>query len=166
MHCARAISAGVSEPSLLRVMERHAHLDALFLEHQTAVLDRDMASARGALENYAQALEAHIAEEEKHVLPLYAARVPEQPGAQPQMFHDEHRKIRELVADLCRKIDVLAATADRPEAKAVLAFLDGETQFKNYMDHHDRRERSFLYPGLDAHTTPEERAALLQALGL
>lgn len=152
--------------SLMLVMERHAHLDALFLEHQTAVLDRDMASARGALEAYAQALEAHMQEEERHVLPLYAARVPEQPGGQPQMFHDEHRRIRQLVADLTKRLDALAATADRPDAKTALALLDQETQFKNYMDHHDRRERSFLYPGLDAHLTPDERAALLAALGI
>lgn len=151
---------------MMVMMERHAHLDALFLEHQTALLDRDMTSARGALETYAQALDAHMSEEEAHVLPLYRARVPEQPGAQTQMFLDEHARIRLLVGDLVKKVDALAAAADRPDAKTVLALLDQETQFKNYMDHHDRRERSFLYLGLDAVTTPEEREALLALLGM
>ena len=152
--------------SMMVVMERHSHLDALFLEHQTAVLDRDLASARGALEAYALALDAHMAEEEAHVLPLYRARVPEQPGAQTQMFLDEHARIRLLLADLVKKGDALAAAADRPDPKSVLGFLDQETQFKNYMDHHDRRERAFLYPGLDGVTTPEEREALLATLGI
>ena len=146
-------------------MDRHAHLDALFLEHQTAVLDRDLTSARGALEAYVQALDAHMAEEEAHILPLYRARVPEQPGAQTQMFLDEHARIRLLLADLVKKVDGLCAGAVRPDPKAVLAFLDQETQFKGYMDHHDRRERAFLYPGLDSATSEEERDALLTKLG-
>ena len=126
---------------------------------------RDLTSARGALEAYAQALEAHMQEEEAHILPLYRARVPEQPGGQTQMFLDEHARIRTLLADLTRKVDALAAPAERPDAKSVLALLDQETQYKNYMDHHDRRERAFLYPGLDGVTTEAERAALLAKLG-
>jgi hypothetical protein len=152
--------------SMMVMMERHSNLDALFLEHQTAVLDRDLTSARGALEAYALALDAHMSEEETHILPLYRARVPEQPGAQTQMFLDEHARIRLLLADLVKTVDALCPSAERPGAKAVLALLDQETQFKNYMDHHDRRERAFLYPGLDTVTTLEEREALLEKLGI
>ena len=151
--------------SMMVMMDRHAHLDALFLEHQIAVLDRDLTSARGALEAYALALDAHMSEEEAHLLPLYRSRVPEQPGAQTQMFLDEHARIRVLLADLVKKVDGLCGGAERPDPKAVLTLLDQETQFKGYMDHHDRRERSFLYPGLDGVTTPEEREALLTRLG-
>ena len=152
--------------SMMSMMDRHTHLDALFLEHQTAVLDRDLTSARGALEAYALALDAHISEEEKHILPLYRARVPEQPGGQTQMFLDEHARIRLLLGELVKRVDALAAAADRPDAKTVLLLLEQETQFRNYMDHHDRRERAFLYPGLDGVTTPEERDALLATLGI
>lgn len=151
--------------SLLVVMDRHTHLDALFLEHQTAVLDRDVTSARGALEAYAIALDAHMNEEQTHVLPLYKARVPEQPGGQTQMFLDEHARIRVLLADLQKKVDALCGI-DRPDAKSVLALLDQETQFKGYMDHHDRRERAFLYPGLDGALSIDEREALLAKLGI
>lgn len=150
---------------MMAVMERHTHLDALFLEHQTAVLDRDLTSARGALEAYALALDAHMAEEQAHILPLYGARVPEQPGGQTRMFLDEHARIRVLLADLQKKVDALCGL-EKPEPKAVLALLDQETQFKNYMDHHDRRERSFLYPGLDGVLSVAEREALLKTLGI
>lgn len=150
---------------MMAVMERHTNLDALFLEHQTALLDRDVTSARGALEAYAIALDAHINEEQAHILPVYKERVPEQPGGQTQMFLDEHARIRVLLADLQKKVDALCSP-EKPDAKSVLALLDQETQFKNYMDHHDRRERSFLYPGLDGALSVEEREALLETLGI
>lgn len=151
------------EHSLLRMMERHAALDALFLAHQTALLDRDRARAVETLAAYRAALEAHVREEEERILPLYAERAPQPAGGGTSMFLDEHRKIRQLAGELDA---ATAALPPAPEPKQLLAVLDREATFKNLMDHHDRRERAFLYPGLDAVTTPAERAALLASLGL
>ncbi len=147
--------------SLMALMDRHGRLDALFFSHQNALLDRDPAGAAGALEKYGAALEAHMSEEETHILPLYAVRAPQPPGGGVQMFLDEHRKLREFIRDLRPRV---AALGTAPEPRAILNLLDRETLFKNYMDHHDRRERAFLYPGLDAVTTAEERRSLLATL--
>jgi hypothetical protein len=102
-------------------------------------------------------------EEETRILPLYRERAAQPPGGGTQMFLDEHRKMRELLAELRAK---QAELGPSPEPKAVLALLDRETGFKGYLDHHDRRERSFLYPGLDAALSFDERRAILAELGL
>lgn len=138
-------------------------LDAAFAEHQEALLDREMAPARDALARWRAALEAHIAEEEAEILPLYEARAAQPPGGGVGMFRDEHRKLRDLSADLAKRVEALG---DAPTKRDVLRLLDQETMVKSFVDHHDRRERAFLYPGLDAVTTPEERSALLAKLGL
>jgi len=147
---------------MMAMMERHAGLEEIFLEHQTALLDRDVARAREALARYGERLAAHMAEEESAILPLYESRCPQPPGGTTRMFLDEHRKLRELLADLAAAADALPAG---PDPKTLLAVLDRETQFKNYMDHHDRRERAFLYPALDAALPDGERAVLLASLG-
>lgn len=154
--------------SLMALMERHASLDGLFLEHQTALLERDFDGAVGAFERYVAVLEAHVEEEQRTILPLYREKAAQPPGGTAGMFEDEHRKIRDMIADLRGKLENArdAASGRRPDARIVLALLDQETQFKNFMDHHDRRERTFLYPGLDAVTTPEERREILRSLGI
>lgn len=149
------------EHSLLALMERHTRLDAIFLEHQTAILDRDLKRAAEALSRYSDALAAHMREEEEILLPLYSAKAPQPAGGGTQMFLDEHRKLRALGADLATAL--ASATA---EPRSILKLLDQETQYKGLLDHHDRRERAFLYPGLDAVTTPDERRGILDRLGL
>lgn len=146
------------------MMERHAALDAQFLAHQTALLDRDVAGARAALARWREMLAAHMAEEEARILPVYAARCPQPPGGQTQMFLDEHRKLRELADDATTRTDALDAAGPAPAA--ILALLDRETMLKNYLDHHDRRERSFLYAALDAALPEDERARLLAEVGV
>ena len=41
-----------------------------------------------------------------------------------------------------------------------LALIDREYLFKDYLKHHDLRERNVLYPELDRITPPDEKAAL------
>ena len=146
---------------MMAMMERHTVLAEIFLAHQSAILERDFTRAAAELSRYGAALLAHIDEEEAAILPLYDARAPQPPGGQTRMFRDEHARLRTLVAGL---VSALSGLGSAPSPAEVIAFLDEETLYRHYMDHHDRRERAFLYPGLDSVMAPEERRALLAKL--
>jgi hemerythrin-like domain-containing protein len=127
--------------------EEHREVDELFLRHQEALLARDFATAEALLEAVTRAVARHIEVEEREVLPLYRERISPEPGGDAELILAEHRKIE---AYLKRFGERMAAwRAQTPSPREVLALLDVQSQFKHLMDHHDRRERSFLYPAME-----------------
>lgn len=146
--------------SLTRLLETHARVLAAFALHQEALLDLDFPAALRHLEAHAATLRAHIREEDGTLLPVYATRAGRVPGGAPEQFLAEHRHIEELVAGL--RQDVAALRLDQPGLRArVIAIFDREALYKHLLEHHDRRERSVLYPVLDGVTSPEERRRML-----
>jgi hemerythrin-like domain-containing protein len=137
----------MSARSYRRLPDEHREAEELFLRHQEALLARDFAGAEALLETVSRAVARHIDVEEREILPLYRERVPPQPGGDADLIVAEHRKIE---AYLKRFREQMAAwRAQPPSPREVLALLDLQSQFKHLMDHHDRRERSFLYPALE-----------------
>jgi len=127
--------------------EEHREAEELFLRHQEALLARDFATAEALLETVTRAVARHIELEEREILPLYRERVEPPPGGDAGLIVAEHRKIE---AYLKRFGEQMADWRDHPPSpREVLALLDVQSQFKHLMDHHDRRERSFLYPALE-----------------
>jgi len=130
-----------------RLPEEHREVEELFLRHQEALLEKDFAKAEDLLATVSRAVARHIEVEERELLPLYRERVPPQPGGDAELIVAEHRKIE---AYLKRFSEQMAAwRAQPPSPREVLGLLDVQSQFKHLMDHHDRRERSFLYPALE-----------------
>jgi hypothetical protein len=136
----------MSEPMHVRLPAEHVAADALFLRHQEALLARDFAAAEALLAEFRAAVAHHIAAEEGEALPLYRALGPAPPGGDADLIVAEHRKIEQLLARFAERLEEWRAR--EPEPRDVIALLDAEAQFKHLMDHHDRRERSFLYPAL------------------
>jgi hypothetical protein len=132
----------------LRLPAEHHEADALFLEHQEALLARDFAAAEALLTRFRAAVARHIAEEEAEALPPYQALGPAPPGGGAELIVAEHRKIERLLAGFAARL--AAWRAAPPTPREVIALLDAQAQFKHLMDHHDRRERTFLYPALAA----------------
>lgn len=132
----------------LRLPAEHVAADALFLSHQEALLARDFAAAEARLSEFRAAVAGHIEVEEAEALPRYRALGPAPPGGAADLIVAEHRKIEQFMAKFAARLE---AWRDRePEPREVIALLDAEAQFKHLMDHHDRRERAFLYPALAA----------------
>lgn len=144
--------------SFLVLLDEHAQLDELFLQHQKALLDGDLACAARLLDEYESELRAHVALDDEALLPIYERAAPP-PGGAPGLFRAEHRKILELLAQLRQATDLLAA--EGADWRAIIALLDEEARFKGVMLHHDLRERNILYPTLDCLATPDERQRFL-----
>lgn len=142
------------------MMGLHEQLDALLFAHQRALLDRDLPRARATLAAYAEALTAHIADEEGHVLPRYRALGGDATDAPTKLFLGEHANLRAFVADCAQR---LAAMAERCDDRALLDVLDRQATLKNLLLHHDLRERNLLYPFLAARLPAAEQAAILGA---
>ena len=145
--------------SFLSLLDVHAQLEELFLQHQEALVRMDIERARTLLERYERALHAHMQDEDEYLLPKYAAG-----GAAPrgpaELFEGEHDRIKHFVSKFRVRTDQLAAD---PTPRGVVALITDEAIFKGLMEHHDVREKELLYPTLDRLIESEqERAELLQ----
>jgi len=146
------------------LLRLHRALDELFLEHQRALLRLDLNRAAGLLKAYEEQLLAHIGDEEDFMIPLYAERATIPIGGAPEIFIGEHEKLRQYLALFKAELGKLAAVDDLE--KSVLFLLDSQHLFKRLLVHHDNREKTMLYPLLDALTNDEERARLFERLQL
>lgn len=146
------------------IMAVHSELDAIFLEHQRALLRMDHAMAVTELERYEVGLIRHMQDEERILLPLYSGRCEFPAVGAPKLFLDEHEKMRAHITVLKE------ATADLPNASdlepAVLRLLGHEAFYLRLAGHHDKREGDYLYPLLDAALSDSERRELLERIWL
>jgi hemerythrin-like domain-containing protein len=146
-----------------RMMTLHEGLTELFHRHQVALLDRDLPSAREWLARFRDALHRHADDEERFVLPIYAARGGAETDSPPEQFLTEHKKLRERCDTLTAQC---AALGDRPDDRALLALLDAEAWYKSLLDHHDVREARALYPRYAEWATPTEQREAAARLAL
>ncbi len=144
-----------------RMMSLHEQLDARLFAHQVALLDRDFARAAAALADYRDRIGRHIADEEAHVLPRYAALGGDATDAPVRLFLGEHTNLRRFVDEFVVRTARLAAA---PDDHALLALLDREATCKNLLLHHDLRERNALYPFLAERLDAAAQAQVLAAL--
>jgi hemerythrin-like domain-containing protein len=142
------------------MMGEHAVFAARFHAHQVALLDRDFARAARELAAYRDALFAHAAAEERHVLPRYEALGGDATDAPLRLFLGEHANLRRFVDEFVARV---AALAKVPDDRALLELFDREATFKNLVLHHDLRERNVLYPFLAARLPATDQAAVLAA---
>ena len=151
--------------SVQELLTAHAGLHEQFAVHRDFVVGLEFGRALEELERFERELRSHMELEEKHVIPLYEARVGAVTGGDPEFFRLEHK-------NLLRNLDTAKAELRRlsedPRAGRRQAHeaLHGQSLFIHLLQHHDLRERNVLYPRLDEALSPEERLALLRACGL
>jgi hemerythrin-like domain-containing protein len=143
------------------LLEVHRALDALFAEHQEALLDRDIIIAARKLAAFDAGIREHIALEEDRLFPIYR-RAGHIPGGAVELYRAEHRKILEYLDRIRSMVEALKPGT--PEKQALIRLLDEETSFKRLMEHHDLREQNILYPALNRVATPGEKLAVLSRL--
>ena len=150
--------------NLTQLLELHHDLDDIFLQHQRALLRMDSATAMQRLEEYEASLLNHIADEEDLILPLYRERAEIMIGGAPEIFSNEHVKLRTYVELFKAEMPKLIDSKDRE--RDTLWLLDSQNTFKRLLVHHDVRERKFLYPELDKVMTQKEKEDLFARLRL
>ena len=149
--------------SLLELLDVHAELDELFFLHQERLLNFDLAGARTRLESYCGQLRSHIHMEERIVLPAYETLGITARGAGSELVRAEHDKIGWWLDRLPGLLDPLAGRAELT-FRDVVPILDRHCTFKHLLEHHDRRERVFLYPSLERELDPAAKRRLLEQI--
>lgn len=144
------------------LLDLHRKIDEIFFAHQCSLLRFEFGAALSLLERYESALLRHMRDEEDLLLPLYAERAPTIKAGAPQIFLDDHVKMRGFV-DLFKEQTAKLAAEPKPEAGLIL-LLDREAFYKRLCSHHDKREREILYPELDRMTSETEKLDLLNRL--
>lgn len=144
------------------LLELHVELDDLFLKHQRALLRLELDAAEAALSEYSSRLLAHIRDEEEILMPLYRERVTAPIGGTPEIFLNEHEKLRRFMVLFREEIARIRIMDD--VERGVLFLIDSQHLFKRLLVHHDNRESKILYPLLDEVTTEQERADLFARL--
>jgi hemerythrin-like domain-containing protein len=145
--------------TLASLLAEHGELERLFDKHQRALLSRDLDSAIATFNTFENELTRHIALEDEVILPLYAAKGAETEGGTLPIFHAEHRKLREMAAELAHGTEALDSSTDL--LGSILKLLDQESLFKGLFAHHATREENLLFPRLEACTTSAERERVL-----
>jgi iron-sulfur cluster repair protein YtfE (RIC family) len=145
--------------SFSELLELHREIDEVFFAHQCSLLHFEFGAALSLLERYESALLRHMQDEEDLLLPLYAGRAAAIKAGAPQIFLDDHAKMRAFV-DLFKEQTAKLAANARPES-VLLMLLDREAFYKRLCSHHDKREREILYPALDELTSEAEKIELL-----
>src|SRR5262249_48758622 len=144
----------------LSLVSEHDELEQLFEEHQRALLTRDLDASLAMIRVFEKALERHMEYENEVLLPLYADKKAETEGATLPIFRLEHRKLREVCANLAHSTAALNSSSD--VLASILKLFDEEALFKGLFRHHAQREENLLFPRLDAYTTEWEREKALE----
>lgn len=151
------------EPTFLTLLGLHHDLNSLLANHQAKLVGGAIGEAVAYWNRFKLALTIHADDEEGHLLPLYQKRVTIPRGGTVDLFLAEHTKIRAFLAEITGLLNEIKAATD-PGAHRIIVLLEREYEFKRLLEHHDMREKNFLYPLLDGSTTPRERRKLLSRL--
>ncbi|HVZ79711.1 MAG TPA: hemerythrin domain-containing protein [bacterium] len=154
----------ISSFTLLDLNQVHREFEALFFQHQSALLERNPQEAQRLILEYERVLLLHTQEEEEILLPVYREKGDLLRGGDPDLFLAEHKKLREWLSRL--KIRVHRLCNFDPGTKALLALLDDEAYFKKYMEHHTLREDRILYPELERVVPEGQKPHLLRLLSV
>ena len=142
----------------------HDLIDAMFFDHQKALIHFEFEKALTLLETYESVLLRHMQDEELTLLPVYAERAVFSGAGSPKLFFDDHAKMRSYVEVFKQKTSELPNAPDVD--RALLQLLDREAFYLRLCGHHDKRETDFLYPLLEQLLSEGEERSLMSQIDL
>jgi uncharacterized protein with PIN domain len=156
---------GTLEP----LVDLHQAFEVLFLKHRLALMDGDLVRALKMIRRFNLCMRRHIEDERDLILPLYqkSGQVKGfERGADPSLFENEHAKILDHLERMEASAEALGREAAGGEKLRTrcLQLLDREKVFTDLLEHHDLRERTHLYPALEAVLAEEERRDLVERM--
>ena len=131
-------------------LDMHQALDVCFVAHRVALMAVDLEEARRWWGVFARRLRHHLATEDRLVNPAYAASCPDEGyarGAAPAIVDNEHRKIEAKLDALEAQLHAIRRDQTGVELRC-LRLLDRQKVLQDILEHHDLRERRFVYPHL------------------
>lgn len=142
----------------------HDMIDAMFFDHQKALIHFKFDEAASLLDAYETVLLRHMEDEEMTLIPVYAERAVFSGAGSPKLFFDDHAKMRSFVEMFKARTIELPSAPDVD--RALLQLLDREAFYLRLCSHHDKRETDFLYPLLEQLLSADEERALMSQIDL
>jgi hemerythrin-like domain-containing protein len=139
----------------------HEEIERKLEQHQLAIVRGGYSRARALFESFRAALQAHMADEESILLPLYEERVKPMAGGAGAAFRAEHMKLERMMASIDARLERLADSRIPYDAMDHVRCIEQEFELKNLWRAHTLRERNVLFPALDAATEGDERDWML-----
>lgn len=172
-----ALVDGVGEPDasapvlteLEGALDAHQALEVALVDHRLALMQADLPRARSTWERFSTVMLHHIVVEDALVTPRYMGLEPAEGwprGATPFIVDNEHNKIRTWVREIEDRLAAMQALGLKDPERAVhcLELLDRQKVFHDLLEHHDMRERAFIYPHLEVHLPSAEKAEIVTRL--
>jgi len=135
------------------------YCDSRFLEHQLLLMHRKIDPAFAIFEQLVQIRKVHLSLMEQCLLPAFIKtkdKIPQ--GAKPLYFEREKKQILKYLNSYVRK---LANTLLHSAKLDIVGLFEDYAWLKDLLDHHDAREKAFLFPTLDA-LNEKRRAEILE----
>ena len=123
------------------------YCDALFILHQQQLMHKNMEQALHLFEQLLQIRSVHLDIMEKLLVPAFieiSDPIPE--GAKPLYFEREKKQILKFLKKYVRKV---ANVVLHSEPLDIVVLFEHYVWLKDLLDHHDAREKAFLFPALD-----------------
>jgi hypothetical protein len=141
----------------------HDYTNFIFLEHQKSIMNGELEQAFFQFSYLVKLIKQHLNDEEKYLIPPYQKLInPEPAGGAVRFYTREHRQILIIIN---KYLDKLQEWVKRPPQKIELVKqFDSYYKFKELLDHHDARERVFLYRLLDQKLDVNEKKEILTAI--
>lgn len=147
----------MSGAALADLAAEHDEIRARLFAWLDATAAGDGMAARAAFEACAGLLLAHAEAEERHLIPLFAARGLESTGCTAAILLADHAKLRRLLGESrARLAEGGAPLPPRARVETIL----GARMLIELLEHHDQRERAAFFPALDRALDARQRAEL------
>lgn len=154
---------GLGELSPL--LDVHAAIEIWLKAHRLALMQANLPKARRDFRRFIAALERHMRDEERWVLPRYEEKPPAEGyarGASPAIFARDHTLLRNHLRRIDDRIDGLEKIPAEARAEACLSLLEDEHGLLGLLEHHDHREHEHLYPAVANTMSAGEKLQLLE----
>ena len=134
--------------------------DELFLQHQIHLMHQDIKQAVTKFEQLVSIRTQHLKIMEELLLPAFEEIVENIPyGAKPLYFIREKKLILKNLDKYIRKLGNIFLHSERLE---IVRLFEEYAWLKDLLDHHDAREKAFLFTILDEKLPDSTKQELLQ----
>ncbi|KAA3617545.1 MAG: hypothetical protein D8M58_01715 [Calditrichaeota bacterium] len=138
----------------------------MFIDHQIFLLKKDYEQALLIFERLYDIRTIHLKIMEEKLLPLYESALNEFPkGGKPLYFIREKKLILKDLNKQMRFLGQFVLHPEKVELNLVKLF-EEYAWLKDLLDHHDAREKAFLFPTLEKELPDEQKKNLLEMVAM
>lgn len=148
--------------SLYDLQNNLEYCDQLFISHQLALMHKDNEQALVIFEELYKYRRRHLEIMESILIPAFEKCQSQIPaGAREKYFLREKKLIEK---ELNKFVHLLSERVLNPSKSDLVNLFEEYTWLKDLLDHHDAREKAFLFPVLEQNLSAAEKNNLIKEL--